>query len=99
MAKKGALSLAERYYIENHFSEKETSEIAINLDRNVSQVQEYINEYLASRGQASSQFARQKGIVIMTQNASMIGDEHKKNLSRPDQSKYITTAKKNDRTE
>jgi hypothetical protein len=96
MAKKGALSVAERYYIENNFSEKETSEIAINLDRTVSQVQEYINSYLASRGKASSQFARQKNVTIMTQNASMLGDEERTKTVKPNTSSYITKAKKDD---
>lgn len=96
MSKKGALSVAERFYIEQHMFIKEINEIATNLDRTVSQVQEYKNEFIANKSRAGGQFARQIGVTLMTKGASEMGDEHRKTLNRNvvGRGNSVTTCKK-----
>jgi hypothetical protein len=96
MSKKGPLSTAERFYIEQQAFTMEVANIAINLDRTVSQVQEYKNEWVANKSRAGGQFARQKGVTLMTKGASEMGDTHRASLgSKPTgRPNSITTCKK-----
>lgn len=96
MSKKGALSTAERFYIEQQAFTMEVATIATNLDRNVSQVQEYKNEWIANKSRAGGQFARQNNVTLMTKGASEMGDTHRqtmdpKPMGRPNS---VTTCKK-----
>lgn len=96
MSKKGPLSVAERFYIEQQAFAMEVANIAINLDRTVSQVQEYKNEWIANKSRAGGQFARQRGVTLMTKGASEMGDTHRESMApkpmgRPNS---VTTCKK-----
>lgn len=96
MSKKGSLSAAERFYIEQHAFTEDVPNIAITLDRTVSQVQEFKNEFVANKSRVGGQFARQKNVTLMTQGASQMGDTHRESMEpKPAGRKNsITTCKK-----
>jgi hypothetical protein len=81
--KKGPLSNAEKKYIDENNSE-EVNVIATSLDRSTSLVQKYIDATASTKpeklkGQTGKMFARneERGVTVMTQNASMASDETK----------------------
>lgn len=82
--KKGPLSKAERFYIEEHIkSGKDINDIAIDLDRPIKSIQRSVQKAKKDienikPTNASDQFARRPGVTIMTENASSIGDKKKK---------------------
>jgi hypothetical protein len=83
MAKKGPIGKAESFYIEEKYKSGETVEdIAQALDRSQNSIEEYINSnnIKVSRTIVDQQFARQKGAVIMTENASTMIDASKKQV-------------------
>jgi hypothetical protein len=101
MTKKGPLSKAEKFYIENHLN-LEVKELCKDLDR----VQGTINKFVSTLPKAdmaqiqtedkketalSKQFARNEagGAVVMTPNASIMADE-----KRPDFSSKKTRSKR-----
>jgi hypothetical protein len=101
MTKKGPLSKAEKFYIENH-RDLELTELCKDLDR----AQGTINKFVATLPKAntvqtqveskketnlSKQFARNEkgGAVVMTPNASIMADE-----KRPDFSSKKTRSKR-----
>ena len=76
MAKKGPLGKAEVFYIENHYPQSDATELAADLDRSVSSIKNFIKKNKLDQKPAinvSDQFARQKGSVVMTENASSLG--------------------------
>jgi hypothetical protein len=86
MTKKGPLSKAEKFYIENH-SDLDIIELCKDLDRAQSTLKKFIatlpknNMVTASKQEGvkkpsiSDQFARQSGATVMTPNASIMADE------------------------
>ena len=101
MTKKGPLSKAEKFYIENHLN-LEVKELCKDLDR----VQGTINKFVSTLPKVdmvqiqtedkketalSKQFARNEagGAVVMTPNASIMADE-----KRPDFSSKKTRSKR-----
>ena len=102
MTKKGPLSKAEKFYIENHHLDLELKELCKDLDR----AQGTINKFVSTIPKAnivqtqtgdkketalSKQFARNEagGAVVMTPNASIMADE-----KRPDFSSKKTRSKR-----
>lgn len=85
--KRGPLSKAETFYIEQHVKAgKPTEEIASDLDRNVKSISSYVEkvqkENPPKRFTAGDQFARTKGSVVMTENASTLIDATRKNRTK-----------------
>lgn len=87
--KRGPLNEVEMFYIESHFLAMPIEDMAIKLNRSVVTVNKYIDKLNAkiekekrqtkvkiseARMDANDQFAKKRGSVVMTQNASMIGD-------------------------
>ena len=84
--KRGPLSKAEVFYIEQHVKAgKSSEEIASDLDRNVKSIESCVEkaqkENPPKRFIAGDQFARTKGSVIMTENASTMADATRKKKS------------------
>lgn len=80
--KKGPLSNAEKQYISENVESTEIAVIATSLDRSVSIVQKYVDSSTPKKepiAQTAKLFARNKerGVTIMTENASMASDETK----------------------
>jgi len=76
MSKRGPLSKAEKFYIENNI-DSELENLAKDLDRAVSSIEKYVNKVRKSnRVTVGDQFARNgKGSVVMTENASSMADQ------------------------
>lgn len=94
MTKKGPLSKAEKFYIENHAS-LDVKELCKDLDRAQSTVTKFLatlpqNNTIASskqegkKGSISEQFARNEegGAVVMTPNASIMADERRAEFTK-----------------
>jgi len=104
MTKKGPLSKAEKFYIENH-TDLSIDVLCKDLDRAKSTVNKFLKtlptEKKEEQGPAPiaskdtptmSQFARNgKGSTVMTENASVMGDEHRGKRDLPPRSKRCTT--------
>lgn len=83
MAKKGPIGKVEGFYIENHYMSVETGQIAKDLDRPKSSVENYIKKHLKkdtknNQPKVGDQFARRPGVVTMTENASSMSDSRRK---------------------
>tara|TARA_Y100001963_G_scaffold117657_1_gene163726 strand:- start:1248 stop:1538 length:291 start_codon:yes stop_codon:yes gene_type:complete len=94
MTKKGPLSKAEKFYIENH-RDLELKELCKDLDR----AQSTIEKFLSGLPQAEKttrlydQFARnEKGSTVMTQNAAEIADELRGKVKQTAKTKSCTTS-------
>lgn len=80
MTKKGPLSKAEKFYIENHLA-KPIDELCKDLDRAKSTVSKYLKTVAVDETQKAEtllyqQFARNnKGSTVMTQNAAEMSDQ------------------------
>tara|TARA_Y100001963_G_scaffold120231_1_gene168031 strand:+ start:821 stop:1126 length:306 start_codon:yes stop_codon:yes gene_type:complete len=76
MTKKGPLSKAEKFYIDNH-SERSVDDLCKDLDRAKSTVNKYLDTVQKSKGtMLYDQFARnERGSTIMTENAATLSDE------------------------
>ncbi len=103
MTKKGPLSKAEKFYIENH-TDLSIDNLCKDLDRAKSTVNKFLKTLPAEKAEQGpaevaskttatmSQFARNdKGSVIMTENASIMADEHRGKRDVPPRSKRCTT--------
>ena len=90
--KKGPLSKAEKYYIENN-AEAEVSALAKDLDRSESSVTKHLKTVKKPTDgpDSSNLYARDSNKVatIMTEAASMAADESRKNTSTPKRYKGI----------
>jgi hypothetical protein len=97
-SKRGPLSKAETFYITEHAkSGKDINEIATDLDRPAKSIQKCYTSAVKNNEKTSivgDQFARQKGAVVMTENASTMSDatRKKRNLTRPQD--CVTSVKK-----
>ena len=104
MAKKGPLSKVETYYIEHNHSKISVQEIATDLDRPVSAVEKFIKKIKSDRVTnvkstvISEQFARQSGAVVMTENASTMIQDSKRNRppSKANTNHCVTQIRSND---
>jgi hypothetical protein len=82
--KKGPLSKAETFYIEQHVKLGSTIDIIANdLDRTQQSIEQCFNKIQAehaanSRVTVGTQMARQPGVTIMTENASTMSDSTRK---------------------
>lgn len=98
-SKRGPLSKAEIFYITEHAKTgKELSEIATDLDRPLKSIEKCYTkaqkENTSKTLIAGDQFAKHKGSVVMTENASTIGDSRRKVRVKPSQQNCITVVKK-----
>ncbi len=98
-SKRGPLSKAEEFYVSEHAKAgKELSEIAVDLDRAVKSIEKCYTkaqkEQSSKSLSAGDQFARHKGSVVMTENASTIGDARRKVKVPPSKQNCVTVAKK-----
>jgi hypothetical protein len=95
MTKKGPLSKAEKFYIENHLS-KPLDELCKDLDRAKSTVNKYLKTLAVDETEKTEtllfqQFARNgKGSTVMTQNAAEMSDEMRSS-GPPSRSSKCTT--------
>jgi hypothetical protein len=78
MTKRGPIGKVELFYIENKVNEKSIEEIALDLDRSIDSVNKAIKknkiEIRPKETVVSQQFVRERGSVIMTENASSMID-------------------------
>jgi hypothetical protein len=86
MVKKGPIGKVEGFYIEQNYKNMEIAQIATDLNRQITSVENYIKKHIVKATQtvatssglkAGEQFIRQDGITIMTENASTLGDAKK----------------------
>lgn len=78
-SKRGPLSKAEIFYIEEHVkSGKEINDIATDLDRAIKSIEKCFTkakkELQSKAVTAGDQFARRPGVTVMTENASTMAD-------------------------
>ena len=99
MLKKGKVSKVELFYIENNSSSMSAEEIASDLGRSVALVKKHIKNEASSDGgpTVGSLMARKdnKGVVIMTENASTRSDEIKQPNPVTNRKDIVTEIKKN----
>lgn len=90
MAKRGPIGKVEAFYIESKISEHSVEEIAIDLDRSIASVEKYMKKNKINQQKPMSpvgqQFARSKGTVVMTENASSMSDHTRKLPNNRDRS-------------
>ena len=87
-SKKGPLSRAETFYITEHAKYgKDIAEIAKELDRPIKSIEKCFTTAKTETNRpltVGDQFARHKGSIVMTENASSMSDTTKsKCLKRP----------------
>jgi hypothetical protein len=85
-SKRGPLSKAETFYIEEHVKMgQDITTIATDLDRPAKSIEKCVakaQKENAPKGlTASDQFIRKNGAVIMTENASTISDARRKSTA------------------
>lgn len=81
MSKSGPIGKVEAFYIEHHYKHIDVKELADILDRKIDTLKKYIKtNYGDSTTQirAGEHFAKNKGSIVMTETASMLGDATKK---------------------
>jgi hypothetical protein len=82
-SKRGPLSKAEVFYVSEHAKTgKDINEIAVDLDRPVKSIEKCYTkaqkDNTSKSLNAGEQFAKHKGSVVMTENASTLGDASRK---------------------
>lgn len=97
-SKRGPLSKAEVFYITEHAKNgKEINEIAQDLDRPAKSIEKCYTQAQKENTNilnAGNQFAKHKGSVVMTENASTLGDARRKIKTTQKTQNCITSAKK-----
>lgn len=81
MFKKGPLSKIECFYIQQNHSKIEISQLSSDLNRPIDIIEKWIKKNITdapSVMKAGDHFARSKGSVIMTENASALTDSKRK---------------------
>lgn len=97
-SKRGPLSKAETFYITEHAKiNKDIQEIALDLDRPIKSIEKCYTK--AQKDNAASltvgdQFAKHKGSVVMTENASSMADSTKTRSIPTRVKNCVTSAKK-----
>lgn len=83
--KKGPLGKTEMFYIDGNYMDLTVAEIAEDLNRSITSVENYIKKNLVKQKpkgiQAGDHFIRQKGVTIMSENASTIADQRRSSRS------------------
>lgn len=83
--KKGPLGKAEVFYIDGNYRDLTAVEIAQDLNRSITSIENYIKKNLSRKNtggiQAGDHFIRQRGVTIMSENASTIADQKRKSGS------------------
>lgn len=83
MVKRGPIGKVEGFYIEQNYKNMDIAEIAVDLNRPITSIENYIKKNIVKSTQtvatssglkAGDQFVRKDGITIMTENASTLGD-------------------------
>lgn len=96
-SKRGPLSKAETFYVIEHAKlGTDISEIATDLDRPIKSIEKcYTKAQADNKGNftVGDQFARHKGSVVMTENASSMSDETKK-INTPSRTQNCVTSVK-----
>jgi len=100
-SKRGPLSRAEVFYVEEHVKMgKDINEIATDLDRPAKSIEKCVakaqKENLSSKLNAGEQFAKKRGAVVMTENASTIADARRKSASVPRSSNCVIKIKRDE---
>ena len=98
--KRGPLSKAETFYVQEHIKlGKAIDEIAADLDRPAKSIEKCAakakketSSSTTARITAGDQFIKQRGAVVMTQNASTMGDVRRGN-TKPTSSNCISKIK------
>lgn len=97
-SKRGPLSKAEVFYISEHAKiGKDISEIASDLDRPVKAIDKCYTKAQKENAESltvGGQFARHKGSVIMTENASTMSDSTRSKSAPSTVKNCVTKAKK-----
>jgi hypothetical protein len=98
-SKRGPLSKAETFYITEHAKKGiEIQQIATDLDRPIKSIEKCFvkaQKEQVSILNAGSQFAKHKGSIVMTENASTLGDAARKR-QKPITQSCITKIKKDE---
>jgi len=98
MAKKGPIGKVEGFYIENNYLNVDVSQIASDLDRPKTSVENYIKKFLKDGKKVGSKigdhFARRPGVVTMTENASTMSDSKRKKVVK--NQKCVTKIKRDE---
>jgi len=100
-SKRGPLSKAEVFYVQEHVKlGKDINEIAADLDRPAKSIEKCVakaqKENPSSKLNAGDQFAKKRGAVVMTENASTIGDARRRSTSVPRNSNCVTKIKQDE---
>lgn len=86
MYKSGPLSKVEIFYIEHNYKTLTPQQLAEDLGRKVQTVNTYIKNNISiktTKIRAGDHFAKSKGAVVMTETASMLGDNKKSVTRKP----------------
>jgi len=81
MLKKGPISKVEAFYIKAHYNKIDLKELSEDLNRPMGLVEKWAKKNIdESPGtiKAGDHFARSKGSVVMTENASTLSDSKRK---------------------
>ena len=95
MVKRGTIGKVEGFYIEKNYQTMDIAQIAVDLNRPITSVENYIKKHLVQTKSTSTnakgdkilaidgseQFVSRDGITVMTENASMLGDVKAKRQS------------------
>lgn len=96
MTKKGPLSKAEQFYIEQKYLELDLGGLCKELDRAKGIVEKHIKSKNLNKGKTKShlaeQFGYQGGSTIMTQNASELGDDMRGRMNGTTKTRNCTTS-------
>ncbi len=81
--KKGPLGKAETFYIDGNYRDMTAADIATDLNRTITSVENYIKKTHVKQKPttgtvAGDHFAHHKGTTVSTENASSIGDAKRK---------------------
>lgn len=90
--RKGPLSKKDKQFIDDHMS-MDANALAQELDRSLTSVEKYIEEnHPSQKSSTHSLFVRKpdRGVTVMTEAASMAGDESKKNNPPTPPQRYTT---------
>lgn len=97
-SKRGPLSKAETFYITEHAKlGKDINEIATDLDRPIKSIEKCYTKAQKDNAKSftvGSQFAKHKGSIVMTENASTMSDARRSIRPQPKSQNCITKIKK-----
>lgn len=96
MTKKGPLSKAEKFYLENH-SENDIDSLCKDLDRAKSSVKKFLDTLPKKKEDSLlyQQFGRNdKGSTVMTQSASEMADAKRPEFNSKKRSSCVTSIRK-----